>query len=115
KTLSGRNFWRSWANDSRGWPAADEVPALIGPSAIAELAIRGAWRTGMKVLADIVRLGFLTVHSHTQLAAENLFLRKQLALYPARRVKPRRADDATRIALYADVLAPHWSSPLRSS
>src|SRR5262249_23496732 len=33
------------------------------------------------------------------LAAENLFLRKQLALYEERRVKPRRADDATRITL----------------
>jgi hypothetical protein len=31
--------------------------------------------------------------------AENLFLRKQLALYQERRAKPRRADDATRIVL----------------
>jgi putative transposase len=38
---------------------------------------------------------------HVQLAAENLFLRKQLALYLERQVKPRRADDATRIALVA--------------
>jgi transposase InsO family protein len=30
------------------------------------------------------------------LAAENLFLRKQLALFQERKVKPRRADDATR-------------------
>jgi hypothetical protein len=29
------------------------------------------------------------------LAADNLFLRKQLAPYQERRVKPRRADDAT--------------------
>jgi hypothetical protein len=33
------------------------------------------------------------------LAAENLFLRKQLALYVERQMKPRRADDATRITL----------------
>jgi putative transposase len=38
---------------------------------------------------------------HVQLAAENLFLRKQLALYLERQVKPRRADNATRIALVA--------------
>jgi transposase InsO family protein len=31
--------------------------------------------------------------------AENLFLRKQLALYQERQVKPRRATDATRLAL----------------
>ena len=39
------------------------------------------------------------MRSRAQLAAENLFLRKQLALYQERRVKPRRADDATRIIL----------------
>jgi hypothetical protein len=39
--------------------------------------------------------------SHSQLAAENLFLRKQLAFYVERQVKPRRADDATRITLVA--------------
>jgi hypothetical protein len=31
------------------------------------------------------------------LAAENPFLRKQLALYQERKVKPQRATDATRI------------------
>jgi putative transposase len=58
-------------------------------------------RTIVDVLADVARLGFLTLHSRTQLAAENLFLRKQLALYRERQVKPRRADDATRITLVA--------------
>ena len=33
------------------------------------------------------------------LAAENLFLRKQLALYQEHQVKPRRATNATRLAL----------------
>lgn len=37
--------------------------------------------------------------SRTILVAENLFLRKQLAYYGERQVKPRRADDATRIML----------------
>ena len=40
-----------------------------------------------------------------QLAAENLFLRKQLALYRERRTKPRRPDPATRVAL---VLLLDW-------
>jgi hypothetical protein len=35
-----------------------------------------------------------------QLAAENLLLRKQLALYQERRVKPRRAEDAIQITNY---------------
>ena len=33
------------------------------------------------------------------MTAENLFLRKQLALYREREVKPRRAPDATRLVL----------------
>ena len=37
--------------------------------------------------------------SRTALAAENLFLRKQLALYRERQVKSRRASDATRFGL----------------
>jgi putative transposase len=45
-------------------------------------------------------------------AAENLFLRKQLALYQERRVKPRGSDPSTRIIL---VLLSHvldWRSLL---
>jgi hypothetical protein len=38
------------------------------------------------------------------LAAENLFLRKQLAQYQERQVKPRRANDAMRMALLAKPL-----------
>ncbi|MGB5458118.1 MAG: hypothetical protein WBO16_09035 [Gammaproteobacteria bacterium] len=33
------------------------------------------------------------------LAAENLFLRKQLAMYQERKLKPRRPDAAFRVAL----------------
>jgi putative transposase len=41
----------------------------------------------------------LAVKLQSQLAAENLFLRKRLALYRERQAKPRRADDATRVTL----------------
>ena len=57
------------------------------------------WHTafGHSLVAfDLVRLAFLATHSRRALAAENLFLRKQLALYQERSVKPRRADDAAR-------------------
>src|SRR6202163_3135014 len=47
-------------------------------------------------LGTLVRLGLTP---RAQLAAENLFLRKQLALYQERRTKPRRPDPATRVAL----------------
>jgi putative transposase len=41
----------------------------------------------------------LCVRPSPRLAAENLFLRKQLALYQERHVRPRRTTDVTRIAM----------------
>lgn len=62
---------------------------------------RAAARTVLRIIGDLGRFASTAVRSHAQLAAENLFLRKQLALYVERQVKPRRADDATRIVLVA--------------
>src|SRR2546426_6030440 len=62
---------------------------------------RAAFRTVRRITRDFLWLVSAAGRSHAQLAAENLFLRKQLALYVERQVKPRRADDATRIALVA--------------
>lgn len=56
-------------------------------------------RTLSRLIADSLQLIVASFWSRTRLGAENLFLRKQLALYVERQVKPRRADDATRIAL----------------
>src|SRR5262249_37458420 len=64
-----------------------------------QFGLRAAFGTVIKLLADIRRLGFLMLRSRTQLAAENVFLRKQLAMNIERQVNPRRADHATRIAL----------------
>ena len=58
-------------------------------------------RTILRVAADVVSLVSSAWRSRARLAAENLFLRKQLALYLERPVKPRRPDDATRITLVA--------------
>ena len=52
-----------------------------------------------RLLLDVLTLAGLAVTSRTQLVAENLFLRKQLALYQERRIKPRRMDPATRVVL----------------
>jgi hypothetical protein len=43
----------------------------------------------------------LVFRSRAELAAENLFLRKQLACYLERQVRPHRTDNASRIALVA--------------
>jgi putative transposase len=56
-------------------------------------------RTAGRLLVDALRFVSFGFRSRAQLAAENLFLRKQLALYRERRVTSRRADDATRITL----------------
>src|ERR1019366_6990086 len=56
-------------------------------------------RTVRHLLRDLMALVRLGLTSRAHLAAENLFLRKQLALYQERRTKPRRSDPATRVTL----------------
>ena len=51
------------------------------------------------VAYDLVRLLVFGVRSHRALAAENLYLRKQLALFQERRVKAHRANDSTRLIM----------------
>src|SRR6516162_5575622 len=51
------------------------------------------------VACDLVRLLVLVSRSRRALAAENLFLRKQLALFQERKVKPHRAHDSTRLVM----------------
>jgi hypothetical protein len=51
------------------------------------------------LLIDVVRFLKPCLRPPLALSAENLVLRKQLALYQERYVKPRRATDATRFAL----------------
>jgi putative transposase len=62
-------------------------------------------RTIRRLLRDGITLVRLGLTSRAHLAAENLFLRKQLALYQERRTKPRRPDQASRVAL---VLLSQW-------
>jgi len=59
-------------------------------------AVAHCFRTLSLVVFDLFRLVLLAAHSRTALAAENLFLRKQLALFQERKAKPRRADNSTR-------------------
>src|SRR5262245_30517858 len=51
------------------------------------------------LLLDVSRFLCLCLRPNPALAAENLFLRKQLALYQEHHVKPRRASHAVRITL----------------
>src|SRR5437867_1499857 len=51
------------------------------------------------VLSDVGRLGVLFLRSSNAVRVENLILRKQLARYIERGIKPRRVDHATRVSL----------------
>ena len=53
----------------------------------------------LHLLLDALRFIRLSLRPHCALAAENLFLRKQLALFLERKVKARRASDARRLTL----------------
>jgi putative transposase len=53
----------------------------------------------LALVGDTARFLGLCLRPPAVLVAENLFLRKQLALYQERHIKPRRATDATRLAL----------------
>ena len=60
------------------------------------LALEHCFCTVSMVLCDLLRLSVTAVRSRRAHAAENLFLRKQLALFQESKVKPRRANDSTR-------------------
>jgi putative transposase len=59
----------------------------------------------LRIVGDLVHFLCLGLRSRASLAAENLFLRKQLAFYQERKVKPRRAGNPTRPTL---VLLSRW-------
>jgi putative transposase len=65
-------------------------------------------RTALLLVRDLLHFVALTCSSHNRLAVENLFLRKQLAFYVERKVKPRRLSDAARIALVVLARAIAW-------
>jgi hypothetical protein len=56
-------------------------------------------RIVFRLLVDLVGLIALASRPQQATVAENLVLRRQLALFKERRIKPRRIDAATRISL----------------
>jgi putative transposase len=53
----------------------------------------------LNLFADLFCLLVLGFRSKSSLAAENLFLRKQLAFYQQRRIRPRRTSHPARLTL----------------
>ncbi len=66
--------------------------------------LRSLSTTISAVLGEILPFGRVVLRSHASLIAESLFLRKQLAFYRKRQVKPRRLNDAARLSL----IWPRW-------
>jgi putative transposase len=63
---------------------------------------------------DFLRFLGSLLQSRSVLAAENLFLQKQLALYQERQVQPRRATDATRLTMVSAARLFDWKKALVS-
>jgi putative transposase len=60
------------------------------------MSMRLIW---LRIAGDAIQFLALCLRSRTSLAAENLFLPKQLAFYQERKVRPRRADNPTRLTI----------------
>ena len=75
-------------------------------------AVRRLTRALFAVAATALQYMVFCNRPNQKLAAENLFLRKQLALYQEREIKPRRADDATRVAIVWLSRAFNWREAL---
>ena len=56
-------------------------------------------KIAVHLLADILRFVILLFRTTQSIQTENLFLRRQLALFIERGVQPRRMDAATRVSL----------------
>ena len=76
-------------------------------------AIRQLASMLLKLSADTWRFLVLCLRPASALAAENFFLRKQLALYEERRVKPRQATNTTRMTMLGLSRFFNWRPALR--
>ena len=69
-------------------------------------------RALFQVAADLISFFFLFLCPRGYLAAENLFLRKQLAFFQERRIKPRRIDPASKLTLVLLSKLFNWKEAL---
>ena len=81
-------------------------------SSVSFSAVVCCLRTLALVAADLVRVFALAVRPRAALVAENLFLRKQLALFQERNIRSRRADDSTGWIMAAPIPWFAWRDAL---
>jgi len=87
---------RPFATFSSESPAARRGSTAIESYPVNPLDLLGS---GLGVLHDLVVFALRLVRSRASLAAEILFLRKQLAFYQERKAKVHRANNATRLTM----------------
>jgi hypothetical protein len=88
-----RENLRETLDCSHGQPVACSQPMRTAHSVLRLVFILSS------LAQDALQFLLLGTRSGAAIKAENMFLRKQLALYLEREVKPRRATDATRLSL----------------
>ena len=71
-----------------------------------------AVKTRITLLGDLATFFWLALRPQSTLAAENLFLRKQLALIQERKAKPHRSDTPLRITLVLLSRLINWRDAL---
>jgi putative transposase len=64
-----------------------------------DVGVLALTRMVLRLVADLIGLLVLAVRPRRSIEAENLVLRRQLALFKEREAKPRRIDAATRLSL----------------
>jgi putative transposase len=69
-------------------------------------------KIALQLLSDALRFAVLLLRRRNTIVAENLFLRRQLALYKERVVRPRRVDAGTRVSLALLSKLFDWRSAL---
>jgi len=69
-------------------------------------------RIAAYLIEDVFRRAVLLFRSNSSIRAENLFLRRQLALYIERGIRPRPIDAATRVSLAMLAKLFDWRSAL---
>jgi hypothetical protein len=92
----------------------------LGKAALGQAQNRTLWhecmvtlaRIALRLIEDALRWMVLLFRSTEALRAENLFLRRQLALYIERGVQARRIDAATRVSLVVLANLFDWRSAL---
>src|SRR3989441_1501958 len=82
------------------------------PLSIVSAVVALVWNS-LRLLADIFTFFRLCLRSPAAVAAENLFLRKQLSLYIERKTEPRRATDPLRFTLARLSRFFDWRNTLR--